>query len=127
MTLDHRQAGELLERFAVARASFDGDAWVDLFAPDAEWHASPFGPVVTGSIELRRMLLAASEREEQVEWTFERHWVVPPTILAPWHSSHVDRGDRSRVRTAGFATFEFDSDNAIRVVRMWTTQPPMPK
>lgn len=124
MTLDHADAGALLDRFAAARSAFDGDAWVDLFTTDAEWHASPFDPVVTGSVELRRMLLEASEREEQVEFTFERHWVVPPTVLAPWHSSHVDRRDRARVRRAGFATFEVDGNGRIRVVRMWAVRAP---
>lgn len=124
MTIDHARAESLLERFAAARAAFDGDAWVDLFASDVVWQASPFGPTLRGPIELRRMLLEASEREEQVELTFERHWVVPPTILAPWHSSHVQRGDRSRVRIAGFATFEIDGDGRIRVARMWAVRGP---
>ena len=120
--LDHASAQDLLERFTMARTSFDGDGWVDLFTPDIEWHADPFAPPLSGSIEVRRLLLEISEREEQVEFTFERHWVVPPTILAPWHASHVDRIHRTRIRSAGFSTFETAPDGRIRVARTWLSK-----
>ncbi len=120
--LDHAAAADLLERLARTRSSFDGDAWVDLFTPGVVWHGSPFTAPLTGHNEVRAWLLEASKVEEQVEFTFERHWVVPPTILAPWHASHVDRTRRTRVRTAGFAAFEIAPDGRIRIARWWPVQ-----
>lgn len=123
-TLDYARAGDLLERFAAARSTFDGDAWVDLFTPDLEWHEDPYQRPRSGTNDLRRILLEASGREEQVEFTFERHWVVPPTILAPWHSSHVDRARRIRTRNAGFVVLGIAPDGRIRLARWWPSQPP---
>ncbi len=116
---DHAAAGDLLERFVRARCDWDGDAWVDLFAPDAESHDDPFEPPVVGHLELRRRLFEASTIEEQVELTIERHWVVPPTILAAWHGGYVDRRTRARVRFIGFLTLEIDDDGRIRKARYW--------
>ncbi len=121
-TLDHAAAADLLERLSGIRASFDGDAWVDLFSPDVAWQSSPLAAPGVGHNHVRALLLEASKREEQVEFTFERHWVVPPSILAPWHASHVDRTRRTRVRTAGFAAFEIASDGRIRIARWWPVQ-----
>ncbi len=117
--LDYAAAGELLDRFVQIRSAWDGEAWVDLFTPDAESHGDPFEPPFVGRNELRRNLLEASESEEQVEFTFERHWVVPPTILAVWHASHVDRHSRARIRLAGFVALEIADDGRIRKARFW--------
>lgn len=117
--LDYATAGELLDRYARIRCAWDGDAWVDLFTPDAASHLDPFGPPLVGHIDLRRNLVEASEFEEQVELTFERHWVVPPSILAVWHASYVHRQSRARVRLAGFVTLDIADDGRIRRARFW--------
>ena len=117
--LDYAAAGELLERYGRAWCSRDGDAFVDLHTPDAESRHDPFEPAIVGHNALRASLLAASEREDAVELTFERHWVVPPTILAAWHGSYVHRETRARVRLAGFATFTIADDGRIRSGRFW--------
>jgi hypothetical protein len=117
--LDYAAAGDLLERYARARSTWDGDGFVDLHTPDAEWRVDPFLPALVGHNALRANLLAASEFEEAVELTFERHWVVPPTILAAWHASYVHRTSRARVRIVGFATFEIADDGRIRTGRFW--------
>ncbi len=117
--IDYAAAGELLDRFARARSAWDGDAWVELFTPAAESHEDPFEPPFVGHNELRRYLLRASELEEQVEFTFERHWVVPPMVLAVWHASYVDRHTRARVRRAGFVTLDVEDDGRIRKARFW--------
>ena len=119
---DHASATDLLDRLAELRASFDGDAWVELFSPDIAWYASPFEEPRVGHNAVRAILVEASRREEQVEFTFERHWVVPPTILAPWHASHVDHEHRTRVRTAGFVALELAPDGRIRLARWWPAQ-----
>lgn len=122
--LDHASATDLLERIAEIRSSFDGDAWIELFTPDVVWHERPFAAPHVGLNAVRALLLEASRREEQVEFTFERHWVVPPTILAPWHASHVDRDRRARVRTAGFVALEVAPDGRIRLARWWPVHTP---
>ena len=119
MSLDHAAAGDLLERYRVAWETFDGDAWVDLFAEEAEYHEDPFEPPLVGHNALRAYLLEAAESQDQVEMTVERHWVVGPTVLAAWHASFVRRSSRARVRMAGFMTLEIDDDGRVRRFREW--------
>ena len=117
--LTYAAAGDLLERYRRALLDRDGDAFVALHAPDVEVQEDPFKVALSGSNAIRQRLLDASEAEEQVEFVFERHWVVPPTILAAWHASHVHRQTRARVRFAGFATFEIAADGRIGRTRYW--------
>jgi hypothetical protein len=74
---------------------------------------------VVGRNAIRAYLLEESERQEQVEVTFERHWVAGSTVLAAWHTSYVSRSDRARVRLAGFMTMELADDNRIARFREW--------
>ncbi len=100
-------------------SSFDGDAWTSLFTDDSVLQRDPADPPLSGHNALRADLLAASAIEEQVAFTWERHWVVPPTILAPWRMSYVDRRNRSRVSFTGFATLEVAGDGRIARSRWW--------
>jgi ketosteroid isomerase-like protein len=117
--LDYAVGGELLERWAQAMQDRSGDELVALFDEDGEWIPDPFEPPIVGHIEIRRALLDVAERAEQVEFTIERHWVVPPTVLASWHASYVLRAGRSRDREAGFTTLELGDDGLIRRARSW--------
>lgn len=119
MTIDYAAAGRLLEAVAEARIAFDGDAWTNLFTEDAVLQGDPDASSLIGHNALRAALLAAAEAQEQVELTWERHWVVAPTILAPWRMSYVDRHSRVRVSFAGFATLEIGQDGRIARSRWW--------
>jgi ketosteroid isomerase-like protein len=119
MTLDHAAATDLLERYGRAWESFDGDAWTDLFADDVEYHEDPFADPMVGHNAVRAYLLQAAERQQDVEFTVERHWVLPPTVLAAWHASYIRRSDRARVRLAGFMTLEIAGDGRIARLREW--------
>jgi len=119
MNLTYAAGGELLERYRRAWLSFDGDAWVGLFGEDAEYYDGPFDRPITGRDALRAYLLEASERQSQLDVTFERHWVVPPTVLAVWHASYVHRLTGARVHLAGFMTFELADDLRVARFREW--------
>ena len=41
-------ARELLDRYARARETFDGDLWTSLFTEDAEYSVDPFEPPLVG-------------------------------------------------------------------------------
>jgi ketosteroid isomerase-like protein len=112
-------ARDLLDRYARAWETFDGDLWTSLFSEDAEYSPDPFEPPLVGHNALRALLLVASRTEEQAEMIFERHWVSGPTVLAAWHASFVRRTDRARVRIAGFLTLETDADGRIARHRAW--------
>jgi ketosteroid isomerase-like protein len=119
MDLDHAAAEDLLERYGRAWESFDGDAWTDLFTDDVEYREDPFEPPIVGQNAVRAYLLDESERQQDVEFTVERHWVSGSTILAAWHASYVGRADRARVRLAGFLTMEIAADGRIARFREW--------
>ncbi len=119
MKLDHAWAADFLDRYARFRSEWDGDAFAALHAPDVVVQQDPFEPPLIGLNAVRADLLAASEYEEQVQLVFERHWVVPPTILAAWHASYVHRTTRGRVRLAGFVSFEIVEPGVIQHARFW--------
>ena len=119
MTLDHATAADLLERYGNTWATFDGDGWTDLYTDDIKYHEDPFEPPMVGHNAVRAYLLEASERQQDVEFTIERHWVVAPTVLAAWHASYIRRTDLARVRLAGFMTMEIADDGRIARFREW--------
>ena len=119
MAITHAAAQELLERYGRAWETFDGDAWADLFSDGVEYHEDPFEPPMVGRNAVREYLLEASRRQEQVEFTVERHWVVDPTVLAAWHASYVARDTKGRVRLSGFMTLEVAADGRIGRLREW--------
>lgn len=119
MNLDHAAAGDLLERYRSAWEVFDGDAWVELFTDDVEYHEDPFEAPLRGHNAIRAYLLEAAATQEQVEMTVERHWVVGPTVLAVWHASFIRRAGRARVRIAGFMALEIAPDGRISRLREW--------
>src|SRR5438445_5046309 len=122
MSVTYASAGQLLDALARARTTFDGDAWVGLFSENATYQADPFEPPLVGHNALRADILAASETQQQVEFTVERHWVVEATVLAAWHMSYVDRASKGRVREAGFATLEIGTDGRIERARWWSVR-----
>lgn len=119
MSIDHAAGGDLLERYRLAWETFDGDAWVDCFTEEAEYHEDPFEPPLVGHNAIRRYLLEAAESQDQVEVTIERHWVVGSTVLAVWHASFIRRATRARVRLAGFMTLEVAGDGRVDRFREW--------
>jgi ketosteroid isomerase-like protein len=119
MNLDHATGADLLERYGRAWETFDGDAWTNLFTDDVEYHEDPFEPPMVGHNAVRAYLLEAADRQEQVEFTVERHWVAGTIVLAAWHASYVRRSDQARVRLAGFMTLEIADDGRIARLREW--------
>jgi ketosteroid isomerase-like protein len=124
MTIDYAAAGDLLERYGRAWEAFDGDAWVDLFTDDVEYHEDPFEPPLVGQNAVRAYLLEAAEREAEVTFTVERNWVVDPTILAAWHAAYTQRSDRAQVRLAGFMTLEIREGKIARLREWFHRRPP---
>ncbi|MFL5779614.1 MAG: nuclear transport factor 2 family protein [Chloroflexota bacterium] len=125
MTIDYAAGGELLERFADAWSTHDGDAFVGLFADDAEFHPDPFGAPLVGHNAIRAYLLERSRDEDQAEFTVEQHWVSGSTVLAAWHASVVRSGG-ARVRLAGFLTMELGGNDRIVRLREWQLERPSP-
>lgn len=113
-------AGDMLEAYGRAWATFDGDAWVALFSDDAEYHEDPFGEPIVGHNALRAYLLDASTSQRDVEFAVERHWVSGPTILAAWRVTFTRRESGRLVRMAGFLTAEVAPDGRITRFREWT-------
>jgi ketosteroid isomerase-like protein len=118
VTIEYAAAGDLLERFGRAWETFDGDAWVELFTDEIEYHDDPFEPPIVGLLAVRAYLLSAAELQTEVLFTVERHWVADPTVLAAWHAGYVQRADRARVRLAGFMTLEIRGGKIARL-REW--------
>jgi ketosteroid isomerase-like protein len=117
--IDYAAAGDLLVAYSAAWQGFDGDAWVALFTEDAEYHGNPFGPPLVGHNALRAFLLDSAERQRDVEFTVERHWVSDQTVLAAWHATWVGRSDGQRTRSAGFIVAEIAPDGRISRFREW--------
>lgn len=117
--IDYAAAGDLLAAYGAAWQGFDGDSWVALFTEDAEYHGDPFGPPLVGHNALRAFLLDSAERQRDVEFTVERHWVSGQTVLAAWHATWVGRSDGQRTRSAGIIAAEIAPDGRISRFREW--------
>ena len=116
---DYAGAADLLAAYGEAWRTFEGDAWVALFAEDAEYHGDPFGAPLVGHNALRAFLLASAETQRDVEFTVERHWVSGTTVLAAWHATWTGRKDGRLARVAGFLTAETGADDRINRYREW--------
>ena len=122
--MDYAAAGDLLTAYGEARRTFDGDDWVALFTEDAEYHEDPFGAPMVGHNAIRAYLLASAERQRDVEFTVERHWVSDSTVLAAWHATWVARDGGHVIRMAGFLTAEIATDDRIDRFREWAAVAP---
>jgi ketosteroid isomerase-like protein len=122
--IDYAVAGDLLEAYGRAWATFDGDAWVAIFTPEAEYHEDPFGAPLVGHNALRAYLLDASASQRDVEFTVERHWVSGDTVLAAWRATFTRRATGRLVRMAGFTTAEIAPDGRVARFREWTRYAP---
>jgi ketosteroid isomerase-like protein len=122
--IDYATAGDLLGAYGRAWETFDGDAWVAIFADEAEYHEGPFGEPLVGHNALRAYLLDASASQQDVEFTIERHWVSGDTVLAAWHTTFIRRGTGRLVRMAGFMTADVAPDGRIARFREWTSYGP---
>jgi ketosteroid isomerase-like protein len=116
--IDYATAGRLLDDFARAYRTFDGDLVVSLFRPDAEYHEDPFSPPLLGHNAIRAYWLDAAETQDQVEFTFERHWVSGDTVIAVWHMSWLTRGTSQRFRASGVLILAMQ-DGKIARLRSW--------
>jgi ketosteroid isomerase-like protein len=122
--IDYAAGGELLERYRQAWETFDGDAWVDLFSEDAEYHGDPFGQPLVGRNALRAFMLESAETQRDVDFTVERHWVSGSTVLAAWHVTWTGRADGRLVRSAGFLTADVGADRRIERFHEWSMAAP---
>jgi hypothetical protein len=120
VTLSYPQAHDLLESFVKARTDYAGDAFVDLFAEQAEVSLDPFEPPLAGHNDLRAYLNAAAEAERWFNLEIERHWASGDAALAAWHASWTRRSDEAKVRQSGFLVAETDGDRRIVRLRQWT-------
>lgn len=122
--IDYAASGDLFAAYGQAWQAFDGDAWVALFTEDAEYHEDPFGAPMVGHNALRAYLLASAERQRDVEFTVERHWVSGSTVLAAWHVTWAARDGGQVTRMAGFLTAEIAADDRISRFREWALVAP---
>jgi ketosteroid isomerase-like protein len=124
--IDYAAAGDLLDAYANAWRTFDGDAWIALFSDDAEYHLDPFGPPLVGHNALRALLLDAAANQRDVQVTVERHWVSGSTVLAAWHATWAGRDHPGLTRVAGFIVAEIVPDGRIGRFREWRVVAPGP-
>jgi ketosteroid isomerase-like protein len=122
--IDYASAGDWLGAYGHAWQEFNGDAWVALFAADAEYQNDQFTAPLVGHDALRAYLLGASASQRDVEFTVERHWASGNTVLAAWHASYVPRAGGQVVRMAGFLTAEMAADGRASRFREWTNFAP---
>jgi len=122
MTIDYATAGDILDRFGRSWETFDGDLVVSLFTKNAEYEGDPFEPPLVGHNAIRKFWLDSAERQDQVEFTVERHWVSGDTILAACQMSYVERPSGDRVRIKAFMAFEMEDGLVARCREWWNAR-----
>jgi hypothetical protein len=119
VTITYAAAGDLLERWARARTTHDGNAFVALFDDAGTLAVDPWSPALAGHNDLRAYLLAAASSERDFQLVLERHWVSGDTVLAACHAAWIGP-DGMAVRQAGFLTAEVGAVNGILRMRLWS-------
>ena len=119
MTIGYTEAGDLLADLARAHETFDGDLAVSLFSDDAEYHEGPFSPPMIGHNAIRAYWLESAERQDQVEFTIERHLVSGDTVVAIWQLSYVLREDGGHRRASGVLVLETRNGRIARLRDWW--------
>ena len=125
--IDYAAAGDLLEAYGAAWETFDGDAWVAIFAEDAEYHEDPFGAPLVGHNALRAFML---ERPRLSATSTSRS---SATGCRARRSSRRGTLHGSRGRTAGafdvagFMTAEVADDGRISRFHEWRIVAPGPR
>lgn len=117
--IDYAYGGDLLDRIRAVTERFDGDALVELFTEDAEYHPDAFGPASVGHNDIRAYWMRAADERRETEMTIERHWVSGRTVLASFRLDYVRPADEARIRVHGFITLEL-RDGSIERLRQWT-------
>jgi len=120
MMLTYAQGYDLLAALVHARRRYDGDAFTDLFAEDAQLVLDPFTPPLAGHNDLRAYLLEAGSAERHYDLAIERHWVAGDAVLAAWHASWNRIADEAKVRQAGFLSAEVGGDGRVVRLKLWT-------
>jgi ketosteroid isomerase-like protein len=119
VSIGYAEAGELLEAFARAVQSFDGDLVVALFTEDGEYREDPFSQPLVGHNALRAHWLAAAATQRDVAITIEQHLVSGDAVVAVWHRSRVLEIDGSRRRASGVLLLDTRGGKIVRLRQWW--------
>jgi ketosteroid isomerase-like protein len=121
-TITHGDAQDMLAAFKRGWEERMPDEIVDLFAPDAEYHAEPSGPALLGANSIRELWNEICASQANVEFDAERIWVSGETVLVSWHAAYTRRVTGERVRLNGFMTLELTADGSVRRFRQWPVE-----
>lgn len=113
---------DLFARYKQAWEDREPDRAVELFAPDAEVHPDPFGPVLSGANALRAFWNAFAAERTHTEFDAERVWVAGRTVLGSFHAASTVRSTAQRVRVRGFMTLEVDEEGLVTRMRQWSAE-----
>jgi limonene-1,2-epoxide hydrolase len=112
---------ELVQRFAAAAASGNGDALADLFTPDGTYDDYFFGPS-TGREAIKRMLAHFAEGGRNFRWEF----FDPVRVGAVGYASYRFSFDSTRpeakgarVMFDGIGRFDLDGDRIRRYAEVF--------
>jgi ketosteroid isomerase-like protein len=72
-----------------------------------------------GHNAIRAYWLDAAGTQDDVEFTFERHWVSGETVIAVWHMNWRTRGAAERFRASGVLILAMQDGRIARLREWW--------
>jgi len=97
----------------------DPAAAVELFAPDALYHWTPFGPPKRGRAEIATAWEQATARQRDVHFRFRVWFVEGRRGVAHWHTTLTRATTGLPVELDGVLAAEFDDAGRCAVFREW--------
>jgi len=120
--LTHGAGQDLLVAWKRAWEARDVDAFVALFAEDADARPDPFEESLVGAAAIRAHWNRFAASTAHTELDAERVWVTDRSVLASWHGATTDRQTAQRTRHRGFLAFDLDATGRIARLRGWPAE-----
>jgi hypothetical protein len=108
-----------LERYGQAWIKRDPEAAVQLFAPDARYHETPFDAPLVGRTDIWQYWQHVAESQESVSFQATPLAIVKGACIARWQAKFTRVPSARRVELDGVFVLEFDSQGLCVELREW--------
>ena len=113
------QLEEWVSEYGKAWTSRDPDAAARLFAKDAVYFETPFGPPAKGSSQIAEYWAAATRSQSNIAFSSQIVCLVDHVGVVRWQASFKRASAEKRVRLDGVFLLDFDEKGLCKSLREW--------
>ena len=117
--MDIEQLKDWLRAYGAAWESRDAKAASRLFAGDASYYETPFGPPARGRNGVEEYWIAATRRQSNVSFSWEVLDLSDDVGIVRWWAKFNRTRPKSVVELDGVLLLEFNDEGLCRTLREW--------